>query len=69
MVFDNGKVVYAENEKSPGEVSVRSLPFKSFNFANPSSGIRRRGSPCEALERFHLIILPHVMLTVHATSL
>jgi hypothetical protein len=23
MVFDNGKVVYAESEKSPGEVSVR----------------------------------------------
>jgi len=22
MVFDNGKVIYAENEKSPGEVSV-----------------------------------------------
>jgi hypothetical protein len=22
MVFDNGKVVYAENETSPGEVSV-----------------------------------------------
>lgn len=24
MVFDNGKVVYAENETSPGEVSVGS---------------------------------------------
>ncbi|OAL50058.1 hypothetical protein IQ07DRAFT_587739 [Pyrenochaeta sp. DS3sAY3a] len=22
MIFDNGKVIYAENEKSPGEVSV-----------------------------------------------
>jgi hypothetical protein len=25
MVFDNGKVTYAENEKSPGDVEV-SLP-------------------------------------------
>ena len=27
MVFENGKVVYAENEKSPGEVSV-SISFE-----------------------------------------
>jgi peroxiredoxin len=25
MIFDKGKVVYAENEKSPGEVTVRNL--------------------------------------------
>ena len=26
MVFDNGKVTYAENEKSPGDVDVRPQP-------------------------------------------
>lgn len=35
MVFDHGKVIYAENEKSPGEVSV--------SFLNPT-GMRFVGS-------------------------
>lgn len=28
MVFDNGKVVYAENESNPGQVTVRFSPLQ-----------------------------------------
>lgn len=33
MIFDNGKVVYAENEKSPGEVSVSLTLMECMNEA------------------------------------
>jgi alkyl hydroperoxide reductase 1 len=34
MIFDDGKVIYAENEKSPGEVSV--IPNQlSYSGNNP----------------------------------
>jgi hypothetical protein len=30
MVFDNGKVTYAENEKSPSDVDVSSPPWEKM---------------------------------------
>lgn len=41
MIFDNGKVTYAENEKSPGEVTVRAvLSCKMAENTNTNVGLR-----------------------------
>lgn len=57
MVFDkDGKVIYAENEKSPGEVTVRLL---SMTCKAIRSSKRRSRAPmqyCRSYERLTLLI-------------